>query len=155
MRPPPRSEPVAEAKKLHLVNRRQDHIHNRLLDDLVLQRRDPERPCPAVRLGYLYPPNRRRPVRSPSVQTPVQVEQALFQTLAIHVPRNAVDARRSIPPQGVERPVQRVWRNMVEERSETFLRVSLCSFPYPGRRPWHACPTLGSARALAFRIPLG
>ena len=153
--PRPRSEPVAEAKKLHLVNRCQDHIHNRLLDDLVLQRRDPERSCSAVRLRYLYPPNRRRPVRSPSAQAPVQVEQALFQTLAVHVPRNAVNARRSVPPQGMERPVQRVRRDVVEERSETFLRVSLCSFPYPGRRLWHACPTLGSARALAIRIPLG
>ena len=91
MRPPPRSEPVTEAKKLHLVNRCQDHIHNRLLDDLVLQRRDPERSCSAVRLGYLYPPNRRRPVRSPVVQTPVQVEQALIQPFAVHVPRDAVD----------------------------------------------------------------
>ena len=26
---------------------------------------------------------------------------------------------------------------------------------YPGRRLWHAYPTLGSARALAIRIPLG
>ena len=67
VRPTPRSEPVTETKKLHLVNRCEDHIHNRLLDDLVLQRRDPERSCPAVRFGYLYPPNRRRPARSPRV----------------------------------------------------------------------------------------
>ena len=155
VRPPPRSEPVTETKKLHLVNRCQDHIHNRLLDDLVLQRRDPERSCPAVRLGYLYPPNRRRPVRSPCVQASVQVEQSLFQSFAVLVPRDAVDARRSVPLQCVERPVQRVRRNVVEERSETFLRVSLCSFPYPGRRLWHASPTLGSVRDLAIRIPLG
>ena len=155
VRPTPRSEPVTETKKLHLVNRCQDHIHNRLLDDLVLQRRDPERSCPAVRFGYLYPPNRRRPVRSPAVQAPVQVEQALFQPFAVHVPRDAVDARRSVPPQGKVRPVQRVRRDVVEERSKTFLRVSLCSFPYPGHRLWHACPTLGSVRAMAIRIPLG
>ena len=147
MRPPPRSEPVAEAKKHHLVDRCQDHIHNRLLDDLVLQRRDPERSCPPVRLGYLYPPNRRRPVRSPSVQAPVQVEQALIQTLAVHVPRNAVDTGCCVLLQCEVGRTERVRRNVVEERSETFLRVSLCSFPYPGRL-WHAYPTLGSARAL-------
>ena len=91
VRAPPRSEPVAEAKKLHLVDRCQDHIHNRFLDDLVLQRRDPRSGrVPPLRLGYLYPPNRRRPVRSPAVQTPVQVEQALIQTFAIHIPRDAV-----------------------------------------------------------------
>ena len=155
MRPPPRSEPVAEAKKHHLVDRCQDHIHNRLLDDLVLQRRDPERSCPPVRLGYLYPPNRRRPVRSPSVQAPVQVEQALIQTLAVHVPRNAVDTGCCVLLQCEVGRTERVRRNVVEERSETFLRVSLCSFPYPGRRLWHAYPTLCSARALAIRIPLG
>ena len=138
MRPPPRSEPVAEAKKHHLVDRCQDHIHNRLLDDLVLQRRDPERSCPPVRLGYLYPPNRRRPARSPSVQAPVQVEQALIQTLAVHVPRNAVDTGCCVLLQCEVGRTERVRRNVVEERSETFLRVSLCSFPYPGRRLWHA-----------------
>ena len=155
VRPPPRSEPVTETKKLHLVNRCQDHIHNRLLDDLVLQRRDPERSCPAVRLGYLYPPNRRRPVRSPSVQTPVQVEQALIQPFAVHVPRDAVDTGCCVLLQCEVGRTERVPRDVVEERSETLLRVSLCSFPCPGRRLWHACPTLGSARALAIRIPLG
>ncbi len=150
--PPPRSEPVTETKKLHLVNRCQDHIHNRLLDDLVLQRRDPERSCPAVRLGYLYPPNRRRPVRSPSVQTPVQVEQALIQPFAVHVPRDAVDTGCCVLLQCEVGRTERVPRDVVEERSETLLRVSLCSFPCPGRRLWHACPTLGSARALAIRI---
>ena len=90
----------------------------------------------------------------PCVQASVQVEQSLFQSFAVLVPRDAVDARRSVPLQCVERPVQRVRRNVVEERSETLLRVSLCSFPYPGRRLWHASPTLGSVRDLAIRIPL-
>ena len=40
VRPAPRSEPVAEPEKLRLVNRRQDYIHYRLLDDLVLQGSD-------------------------------------------------------------------------------------------------------------------
>ena len=44
---------------------------------------------------------------------------------------------------------------VLQESIAHLLRVSLCSFPYPGRRLWHAYPTLGSARALAIRIPLG
>ena len=62
---------------------------------------------------------------------------------------------RNVPLQCKVRPVQHFWRDVVEERSETLLRVSLCSLPYPVRRLDHACPTLSSARALAFRIPLG
>ena len=96
MRPSARSEPVAEAKKLRLVNRRQDHIHNRFLDDLILQRSDPERSCPAVRLGYLNPPDGRRPVCSSAVKAAVKVEQSLIQPFAIHVPRDAVDPGRRI-----------------------------------------------------------
>ena len=81
-------------------------------------------------------------------------EQALIQTLAVHVPRNAVDTGCCVLLQCEVGRTERVRRNVVEERSETFLRVSLCSFPYPGRRLWHAYPTLGSARALAVRFPL-
>ena len=40
MRPAPRSEPVAEPEKRRLVNRRQEYIHYRLLDDLVFQGSD-------------------------------------------------------------------------------------------------------------------
>ena len=36
------------------------------------------------------------PVRSPCVQASVQVEQSLFQSFAVLVPRDAVDARRSV-----------------------------------------------------------
>ena len=105
MRPAPRTEPVAETKKLHLVDRCQDHVHNRLLDDLVLQRCDPERSCSAVGLGYLYPPHRRRPVRSPAMQASVQVEQPPFQPFTVHLPRDAVDACRSVSLQREVRPV--------------------------------------------------
>ena len=47
------------------MDRRRDHIHNRLPNDLVLQCGDPERSCPAVRPGNLHAPDRRRPVCPP------------------------------------------------------------------------------------------
>ncbi len=150
-----RPEPVTETKKLRLINWRQDHIHNRFLDDLVLQCRDPERSYPAVRLGYLYPPDRRRPVRSSAVQASVQVEQSLFQTFPVHRPRHAIDTSRRVLPQHEVGHAERLRRNMVEERRETLLRVSLYSLPYPVGCLWHACPTLRPVRALASRISLG
>jgi hypothetical protein len=51
----PGPEPVAEAEELRLIDRGEDG-HHRGLDDLVLQRRDAERPLSAVRLGYVPPP---------------------------------------------------------------------------------------------------
>ena len=45
---PSRPEPVGEADEVRLVDRI-ENLHHRALDDLVLQRRDPQRPLPAVR----------------------------------------------------------------------------------------------------------
>ena len=77
---PPAPVGTRSAKKLHLVA---VHIHNRFRTTLVL----PSGRVPPSGLGIL-------PVRSPAVQTPVQVEQALDpDRIAIHIPRDAVDTR--------------------------------------------------------------
>src|SRR5512133_3747298 len=49
-----RSETVAEAQELRLIDRRQD-CHHRSLDDLVLNCSDAERPLSAIRLRYVLP----------------------------------------------------------------------------------------------------
>ena len=50
MRPATRAEPVREPEKVRLVNGVQ-HLDDGALDDLVLQRGDPERPKPPSALG--------------------------------------------------------------------------------------------------------
>jgi hypothetical protein len=65
MRTPPRPKPIRETEKVLLVDRAQ-HLDHRPLDDLVLQRSDPERPQPPVRLRYEHPASRARPIR-PSI----------------------------------------------------------------------------------------
>ena len=50
----PGTEPVGEAEEVRLVDSVQ-HLHERALDDLVLQRRDAERPLPAVGLRDVLP----------------------------------------------------------------------------------------------------
>ncbi len=50
----PRPEPIREPEEVCLVDRVQ-HLDNGPLDNLVLQRRDAERPHPPVRLGYVVP----------------------------------------------------------------------------------------------------
>jgi site-specific DNA recombinase len=49
-----RSETVAEAQELRLIDRRQD-CHHRSLDNLVLYGSDAERPLSAIRLRYVLP----------------------------------------------------------------------------------------------------
>ena len=61
MRAAPRPEPVGEAQEVRLVDG-VEHLDDRPLDDLVLQRGDAERPLPPVRLRDVRPPRRPRPV---------------------------------------------------------------------------------------------
>ena len=63
MRAAPGPEPVAEAEEILLVNSVQ-HRRRRPLDDLVLQRGDRQRALPSIRLGYVDPSARQRPIRS-------------------------------------------------------------------------------------------
>ena len=89
MRTTPGSEPIAEPEELRLEYRHKDGLSHRRLDDLVLQCSDAQRSCSPVRLRYLHPPGRKRPV--PSAMNPVmQVEQSLFQPVVAR--RNDVNA---------------------------------------------------------------
>ena len=77
MRATPRPEPVGKAEKVRLIDGVQ-HLHQRPLQDLVLQRSDPERPLPPVRLRYIDPPRRLRPVRAP-VNPSMQIPKVLLE----------------------------------------------------------------------------
>src|SRR3954462_520938 len=57
----PGPEPIREPKKVLLVDRIQ-HLRHGTLDDLVLERRDGERALTTVRLRYIPPPGRLRPI---------------------------------------------------------------------------------------------
>ena len=128
----PRPEPVAEAVELRLVDRIQDLLHHRSLDDLVLQRRDTERPYAPVRLGYLDPPHGFRPVRSP-LHAAVQVEQPLVQPVPVLAPPHSVHARGRVSLQREVRLPQRLRRDVVQERGELLPRLPLPELPYPLR----------------------
>ena len=154
MRFPSGPEPVAEPEKLRLVNRRQELVHDCLLEDLVLQCGHPKRSCPSVRLGDVHPPNGRRSVRAP-VHAAMQVQQSLFQLRPILLPPYPVDSRRSILPQSEVGAAQGLHSDMVQQRGQSLLGVSRDRSPYPVHRLGHAPPTLRPARALAHRIPLG
>ena len=133
VRTTPGSEPIAEPEELRLEYRHKDGLSHRRLDDLVLQCSDAQRSCSPVRLRYLHPPGRKRPV--PSAMNPVmQVEQSLFQPVAVFMPRHPVHACRSVLLQREVGHAERVRRDVVQKSSELLLRFPRGCLPYPLRR---------------------
>ena len=97
VRRPLRSEAVRNPQKLGLAARLQHHPH-RLLDDLVLQRRDAEQSSASIAFRDVHPPYRLR-VMAATVYAVLQVDQALVETLAVFVPSYPVPplTRRALP----------------------------------------------------------
>src|SRR6202045_1003695 len=82
-------EPVREPEEIFLVDRVQ-HLDYRTLDDLVRQRRDAERALPTIRLWYVMPARRLRPVGS-SMNAGVKIGELALEILAVFLPCHAVD----------------------------------------------------------------
>src|SRR5262249_62204311 len=70
-------------------------------------------------------------------------------------PCQSVHTRRGVRLELVERLVEQVDADVVEERGEPLLLPFPCDFPYAFQRLFHAYPVLRPARALLVRIPLG
>ena len=117
----PRPEPVGEAPEVRLVDRVQ-HLRDGALENLVLQRRDAERPLPPVRLRDVNAPRRDRPV-SPLLRPLVQGEQADGRTALVVPPSHPVHAGSRVLLQGPERPFQQLRRDMVQQRGEPRILV--------------------------------
>src|SRR5918912_1546347 len=116
MRTTPRPKPIRETPEIHLVDSVK-YLDDCPLNDLVLQRGDPERPQPPVRLRYVRPPRGRRPVAS-RLHPPVQVPEARLQVLPVAGPRHPVHPRcglRADRPIRLPEPVQ---RDVVQQRGE-------------------------------------
>ena len=115
MRRAPRPEPVREAVETRFVNRVQEIVHHRPLNDFVLQRDNTERPYSPVRLGNLHTPHGLRPVRSP-LHAAVQVEQSLFQPspYSLHATPSTPGAASRFAARYA--PSQRLRRDVVQER---------------------------------------
>src|SRR5688572_19644260 len=85
---PLRSETVRKPDEFCLQDRLQHHPR-RLLDDLVFQRRDAERPRLPITLRDEYTPHRLRMIAA-TMDSAFQVVQALVETLAVLVPGHLV-----------------------------------------------------------------
>src|SRR5712671_1918379 len=156
----PRPEPVREPEEVFLVDRVQ-HLDHRSLDDLVLQRRDAQRPLPSIRFRNVPPPQacpcegRGQCAVTPPVDTPVQVPEFLLKPRPVLLPRRPIHSggRLSLQPE-VGLP-QQIDVDMVEQRGEPLLLVQFCRCPYTVQSGGHACPARGPARVGLARVPLG
>src|SRR5208282_1678865 len=127
-----RSEPIAKPQELRLVDRRQDRYHRRL-DDLVLDGGDAERPPSAIRLRYIPPAGRQRPIR-PCVDPCVEVCEVTLKMLRVLVPRYLVDAWGSPSLQAEERPPKAIDVDVVQERCQSLLPVPVNGLAYAALR---------------------
>src|SRR3984893_4784764 len=123
-----RPEPVREPEEVLLVDRVQ-HRDNRTLDNLVLQCGNRERTLSTVRLGYVCPPGRLRPVRPPMDPCMQLLESALEVCFVVPI-RQPVDPGRSIPLELAECLPEQINTDVVEERGEPFLLPFPCCLPY-------------------------
>src|SRR6266576_710660 len=88
-------EAVRETPKILFINLVEDRDHS-LLNNLVLQGRDPERPLPTIRFRYENSSRRLRSI-SATVDPTVQIGEPTFQPSLILFPCDAVRTRRGLP----------------------------------------------------------
>ena len=90
-----RPKPIRKAQKVFLVNGIEDGGHG-LLDDLVLQRRDPQRALPPVVLPDVHSSRGLR-AKCSTMHPTVQIGQPILQPGLILLPRHAVYSRCGFP----------------------------------------------------------
>src|ERR1700745_4105654 len=132
----PWSEAIREAPKILLVNLVEDRDYG-LLNNLVLQRGDPERPLPPIRFRNVHSSRWLRSI-SAAVNPAVQIDKPTFQTGLILFPRDTVHPRSSPTLQRVKAVPQQSDRHMVEQSGELRLFPFPCCFAHTSQPLGHA-----------------
>jgi site-specific DNA recombinase len=127
-----RSETVAEAQELRLIDRRQD-CHHRSLDDFVLHGGDAKRSLSAICLWNILPQRRQRSIR-PCVDASMQVQEVCLKVFCVFDPRHLVDTRRCGLLQSEEARPQDIDVDVMQERRQLVLSVPGDGFSYAGLR---------------------
>ena len=96
----PTAESIGKSEKILFVDRAQDG-DNRLLHDLVLQRRHPEWTLPAIGFRNVYPSRWLGTIRT-RVDSPLQVFHLFEEDWLILSPRHSVHTGRRVPLESIE-----------------------------------------------------
>src|SRR6516164_6780612 len=139
----PWPETIRESPKILLVNLVEDEDHS-LLNNLVLQSCDPERPLPAIRFRNVHPSRWLRPI-SAAVYPAVQIGEPTFQPGLILLPSDAIHSWCSSTLQSVKAVPEQRDCQMVKQGGELHL------FPFPCCLT-HTRQPLGHARLALCRV---
>src|SRR6516225_8006281 len=112
----PWSETIRETPKVLLVYLIEDCDHS-LLNNLVLQSRDPERPLPTARFRNVHSPRWLRSISAP-VDPAVQISELTLQPGLILQPRDSVHPWGGFSLQGVKAVPEQLHRLPVQHSSE-------------------------------------
>jgi hypothetical protein len=134
----PRTEAVRETEKVFLVYLIEDGDHG-LLDDLVLQRRNPQRALPPIGLPDVYPSRSLGPVCA-AMHPTMQANKAFLQIGLILLPLYAVDSGASFSLEGIKAFPQPINGQVVEECDEPHLLIIPYCFPHTRQPLGHAIP---------------
>jgi hypothetical protein len=134
----PRAKAVRETEKVFLVYLIEDGDHG-LLDDLVLQRRDPQRTLPPIGLLDVHPSRWLGPVCA-AMHPAVQVNKAFLQTGLILLPRYAIDSGGGFSLECVKAFPQLIDGHVMKECGELHLLIFPCCFPHTRQPLGHAMP---------------
>lgn len=98
-----RPKAIGEPAKVGLADGTQ-HLGDRALDNLVLQRRHPEWPLPAIGFGNIDPPHRLRPVAS-GVDSFAEIAEVILQPLFVPRHCHPIDPSTRLPFLSPKRPI--------------------------------------------------
>src|SRR5450631_407918 len=122
----PRPRPIREAQKVHLIYLIEDGDHG-LLNDLVLQCRDAQRPLSTIGFRNVHSSRWLRLVSAP-VNPVMKILDAIFNPGFILLPSHAIHSGSSLTLQRVEAVPKQPGRKMVKQSGELLsLPCSRCS----------------------------
>src|SRR5262249_2790094 len=148
----PWPETIRETPKILLVNLIEDCGHG-LLNNLVLQRRDPKRPLPTIRLRNVHPSRWLRSI-SAAVNPAVQIDKPTFQPSLVLLPSDTVHSWRGLTLQRVKAIPEQCDCQMVKQGGELHLLPFPC-YPAHTRQPLgHADLALRRVRAELMSVLL-
>src|ERR1700686_2411194 len=125
-------EPVREPEEIFLVDRAQ-HRSRGPGDDLVLKGGDRDRALPTIRFGYVNPPRRQCPIRSP-IDACMQVLKIALKVLLVVPTCQPIHSSCSSLLEFRECLCEMVNTDVMEERGELLLLPLPCSLPYAIQR---------------------
>src|SRR5580700_125806 len=141
----PRTKTIRETPKILLVNLIQD-CHHGLLNNLVLQCRDAERPLPAIRFRDVHSSRWLRLI-SAAVNPAVEIDEPTIQSGFILFPCDAIHTRSSFTLQRIKAIPEQSDSHMMEQGSELHLLPFPCCFTHTRQPLGHASLALCRARA--------